>query len=58
VRGGFRAGRAHGLFCLGCCSALTLLMVYEKTGRHATTVSRIAGVALLVSAAVMAAGNI
>lgn len=76
VRGGFRVGGAHGLFCLGCCwalmllmfavgvanllwmAALTLLMVYEKTGRHATTVSRIAGVALLVSAAAVAAGNI
>jgi predicted metal-binding membrane protein len=26
VRGGFRVGRKHGLFCLGCCWALMLVM--------------------------------
>jgi predicted metal-binding membrane protein len=68
LRGGFRVGRRHGLFCLGCCwalmlvmfglglavlwwmAALTLLMVYEKTGRRGAAVVRPAGVVLLAAA--------
>jgi predicted metal-binding membrane protein len=51
VRGAFRIGYGHGLYCLGCCWALmllgfaagvvsipwmailTLVIVFEKTGR-------------------------
>ena len=64
-----RLGVGHGLFCLGCCWALmlvmfaagaaslawmgvlALLMLYEKTGRHGIGVARLAGVALLILAA-------
>jgi predicted metal-binding membrane protein len=71
--GGFRVGRKHGLFCLGCCwalmlvmfglgvavlwwmAALTVLMVYEKTGRHGASAVRPAGVLLLVAAALQLA---
>ena len=63
--GAFRLGRGHGLFCLGCCwalmlvmfaagtgnlwwmTALTALMVYEKTGRHGVRAVPVAGVLLL-----------
>jgi predicted metal-binding membrane protein len=65
---GFRVGCGHGVFCLGCCwalmllmfapgvatpwwmAALTLLMVYEKVGRHASAAARVAGTALLGAA--------
>lgn len=65
----FQLGIRHGLFCLGCCwalmllmfavgvtnlwwmGALTALMVYEKTGRHGQLVAKIAGVDLLLLAA-------
>jgi predicted metal-binding membrane protein len=60
-----KIGAGHGVFCLGCCWALMLLMfaagvanlwwmalltavmVYEKVGRHGSTLSPIVGVALL-----------
>jgi predicted metal-binding membrane protein len=69
--GAFWLGFGHGVFCLGCCWALMLLMfavgvahvawmaalaalmVYEKTGRHGYRVARVAGVVLLVWAAVV-----
>jgi predicted metal-binding membrane protein len=69
----FRLGSGHGIFCLGCCwalmlvmfvagvavlwwmAALTALMVYEKVGRHGTTVARVAGVVLLGAAALVLA---
>ena len=68
---GFKLGFRHGLFCLGCCWALMLvmfaagvaqlwwmaalgaLMFYEKTGRHGDRVTPVAGVALLVLAALV-----
>jgi predicted metal-binding membrane protein len=70
---GFRLGWKHGLFCLGCCwalmlvmfaagvaslgwmAALTALMVYEKTGPGGGRAVPVAGVALLVWAAVVLA---
>ena len=66
----FRLGSGHGLFCLGCCwalmlvmfaagvamlwwmAALTLVMVYEKTGRHGRALTPVVGVSLLVLSAV------
>ena len=71
--GGFTLGRRHGLFCVGCCwalmlvmfvagvasliwmGALTVLMVYEKTAARGATAVPIAGIALLVWAAVVLA---
>ena len=67
---GFRLGFGHGLFCLGCCwalmlvmfaagvavlwwmAALTVVMVYEKTGRRGHALTPVVGVALLGLAAV------
>jgi predicted metal-binding membrane protein len=69
--GAFALGRRHGLFCLGCCwalmlvmfaagaasliwmGALTALMVYEKTARRGARAVPLAGVALLIWAAVV-----
>ena len=69
-RAAFRLGSGHGIFCLGCCwalmlvmfaagvavlwwmAALTLVMVYEKTGRHGRALTPVVGVALLAVAAV------
>ena len=66
----FRLGFGHGVFCLGCCwalmlvmfaagvavlwwmAALTVVMVYEKTGRHGNALTPVVGVALLGLAAV------
>jgi predicted metal-binding membrane protein len=63
--GAFRLGSAHGVFCLGCCwalmlvmfaagvavlwwmTALTAVMVYEKTGRHGHALTPIVGIALI-----------
>jgi predicted metal-binding membrane protein len=71
--GAFWLGFGHGVFCLGCCWALMLLMfavgvahvawmavlaalmVYEKTGRHGDRAARVAGVVLLLWAAVVLA---
>jgi predicted metal-binding membrane protein len=71
VQGAFRLGRKHGMFCLGCCWALMLvmfaagvanllwmavlgaLMFYEKVGRAGERVTPVAGVALLILAAVV-----
>ena len=71
ARSAFALGRSHGLFCLGCCWALMLvmcvagfadlrfmaglgaLMAYEKIGRHGELVARLAGVAMLIAAAVV-----
>jgi predicted metal-binding membrane protein len=71
--GAFWLGFGHGVFCMGCCWALMLLMfavgvahiawmaalaalmVYEKTGRHGYRAARVAGVMLLVWAAVVIA---
>jgi predicted metal-binding membrane protein len=68
--GAFRLGFGHGVFCLGCCwalmlvmfaagvamlwwmAALTVVMVYEKTGRYGRQVTPLVGVALLALAAV------
>jgi predicted metal-binding membrane protein len=69
--GAFALGRRHGLFCLGCCWALmlvmfaagvasliwmgglTALMVYEKTARRGDRAVPLAGIALLIWAAVV-----
>jgi predicted metal-binding membrane protein len=66
--GAFKLGFGHGIFCLGCCwalmlvmfaagvavlwwmAALTLVMVYEKTGRHGRALTPWIGVALLALA--------
>jgi predicted metal-binding membrane protein len=71
--GAFRLGRRHGLFCLGCCWALmllmfaagvanlwwmaglTALMVYEKTGAGGRRAVPMAGITLLVCAALVLA---
>jgi predicted metal-binding membrane protein len=71
--GAFALGRRHGLFCLGCCWALmllmfaagvanlwwmaglTALMAYEKTGARGARAVPVAGVVLLVWAAVVLA---
>jgi predicted metal-binding membrane protein len=71
--GGFAVGRRHGVFCLGCCwalmllmfaagvanlwwmAALTALMVYEKTGSGGRRAVPVAGIALLVCAALVLA---
>ena len=63
----FNLGSGHGIFCLGCCwalmlvmfatgvavlwwmAALTVLMVYEKVGRHGESVARVAGVSLVAA---------
>jgi predicted metal-binding membrane protein len=68
--GAFRLGFGHGVFCLGCCwalmlvmfaagvamlwwmAALTVVMVYEKTGRYGRQVTPLVGVALLALSAV------
>jgi hypothetical protein len=46
---------ATGIAVLWWMAALTALMVYEKVGRHGTTVVRIAGVGLLGAAALQIA---
>ena len=71
--GALALGRRHGLFCLGCCWALVLLMfaagvanlwwmagltalmVYEKTGTGGRRAVPVAGIALLVCAALVLA---
>jgi predicted metal-binding membrane protein len=73
TRSAFRLGWKHGLFCLGCCwalmlvmfaagvaslvwmAALTGLMVYEKTGSGGRQAVPVAGIALLVWAALVLA---
>jgi predicted metal-binding membrane protein len=73
VGGAFRFGRGHGLFCLGCCwalmlvmfaagvanlwwmAALTALMVYEKTGPGGRRAVPVAGISLLLLAALVLA---
>jgi predicted metal-binding membrane protein len=70
-KAGFQLGLGHGLFCLGCCwalmlvmfaagvavlwwmAALTVVMLYEKTGRHGRAVTPIVGVVLLGLAALV-----
>ncbi len=69
----FALGRRHGLFCLGCCWALmllmfaagvanllwmaglTALMVYEKTGTAGRRAVPVAGIGLLLCAALVLA---
>ena len=41
-------GARHGLFCLGCCWALTGVMVVEKTARWGRRLGPAVGAALLV----------
>ena len=71
VAAAWSLGTDHGLFCMGCCwalmllmfsagvtdlrwmAALTLLMAYEKLGRHGVAVGRAAGVVLLGAAVVV-----
>ena len=71
--GALALGRRHGLYCLGCCWALmllmfaagvanlwwmaglTALMVYEKTGTGGQRAVPVAGIALLVCAALVLA---
>jgi predicted metal-binding membrane protein len=71
--GALALGRRHGLFCLGCCWALmllmfaagvanlwwmaglTALMVYEKTGAAGRRAVPVAGIALLICAALVLA---
>jgi predicted metal-binding membrane protein len=73
IDGAFRLGRGHGVFCLGCCwalmlvmfaagvanlwwmAALTALMVYEKTGAGGRRAVPVAGLTLLVLAALVLA---
>lgn len=70
---GFRLGRDHGLFCLGCCwalmlvsfaagvanlawmAALTLVMVFEKTGKRGDRGVIPIGVGLLALSAIVLA---
>jgi predicted metal-binding membrane protein len=71
--GGFALGARHGLFCVGCCwalmlvmfaagianlwwmAALTALMVYEKAAPRGTRAVPVAGIALLIAAALVLA---
>jgi predicted metal-binding membrane protein len=73
TRSGFRLGLSHGIFCLGCCwalmlvmfaagvasllwmTALTALMVYEKTGAGGRRAVPIAGAVLLAWAGLVLA---
>jgi predicted metal-binding membrane protein len=73
---GLRLGLGHGLFCLGCCwalmlvmfatgaavlwwmAALTLIMLYEKTGRHGAAATRVVGLGLIALAGLFVLGGL